>query len=62
MNAVTFVTNFFTLFADTLETNKILREQAENGRIYQAQKTDAIPYVISFGLLAIITIVIISRK
>lgn len=62
MNQANFITNFFTLFADTLETNQVLRQQAQNGRIYQAKKTDVVPYVISLGLLAVITIVIISRK
>jgi len=62
MKPVNFVTSFFTLFADTLETNKILRETAQNGKIYQESKTDMVPYAISLGLLILITLVILVKK
>lgn len=62
MTPVSFVTSFFTLFADTLETNKILRETAQNGKIYQSTKTDNYPYIISLGLLLLITLVVLVKK
>ena len=58
-SALGVASTFLNVLFDTIETNKIMKENALNGKVFVESKTDMTPYFISVGIAVLFVFIII---